>query len=125
MGLTLLENDQFGGNWVIFKHVYCGTPYCTMHLWCIVSWSWVQYIFGVASLVLCNVSYIAQACYRSGASTLFYRIETPEVHPGVTLPVYCAKFLHSGEMLCKSRAVQYCYALRQKILNSHYTTQPQ
>ena len=42
-----------------------------MHLWCIVSWSWVQYIFGVASLVLCIVSYIAQACYRSGASTLF------------------------------------------------------
>ena len=33
-------------------------------------WSWVQYIFGVAFLVLCIVSYIAQACYRSGASTV-------------------------------------------------------
>ena len=44
--------------------------YCAMHLWCIVSWSWVQYIFGVACLVLCIVSYIAQACYRSAASTL-------------------------------------------------------
>ena len=42
-----------------------------MHLWCIVSWSWVQYIFGVASLVLCIVSYIAQACYRSGTSSLW------------------------------------------------------
>ena len=40
--------------------------------WCIVSWSWVQYVFGVASLVLCIVSYIAQACYHSGASTLLY-----------------------------------------------------
>ena len=46
---------------------YCASA---MHLWCIASWSWVQYIFGVASLVLCIVSYIAQACYRSGASTL-------------------------------------------------------
>ena len=44
--------------------------HCAMHLWSIVSWSWVQYIFGVASLVL--VSYIAQACYHSGASTLLY-----------------------------------------------------
>ena len=26
--------------------------YCAMHLWCIVSWSWVQYIFGIESLVL-------------------------------------------------------------------------
>ena len=24
--------------------------YCAMHFWCIVSWPWVQYIFGVASL---------------------------------------------------------------------------
>ena len=31
----------------------------------------LQYIIGVASLVVCIVSYIAQACYRSGASTLF------------------------------------------------------
>ena len=35
--------------------------YCAMHLWCIVSWPWVQYIFGVVSLVLCIVIYIAQA----------------------------------------------------------------
>ena len=34
--------------------------HCAMHLWSIVSWSWVQYIFGVVSLVLCIVSYIAQ-----------------------------------------------------------------
>ena len=47
-------------------------PRCAMHLWCIVSWSWVQYIFGVVSLVLCIVSYIAQACNRSGASTLLF-----------------------------------------------------
>ena len=33
----------------------------------------LQYIIGVASLVVCIVSYIAQACYRSGASTLFGR----------------------------------------------------
>ena len=47
-------------------------PRCAMHLWCIVSWSWVQYIFGVASLVLCKciVGHITQACYRIGASTL-------------------------------------------------------
>ena len=38
-------------------------------LWCIVSW--VQYIFDVVFLVLSIVSYIAQACYRSGATTLF------------------------------------------------------
>ena len=38
--------------------------YCAMHLWCIVSWSWVQYIFGVASLVLCIVSYIAHLLYH-------------------------------------------------------------
>ena len=44
--------------------------YCAMHLWCIVPWYWVQYFFGVASLVLCIVSYIALACYRSGASAL-------------------------------------------------------
>ena len=40
-----------------------------MHLWCIVSW--VQYIFGVAPLVPCIVSSIAQACYRSGAFSKF------------------------------------------------------
>ena len=34
--------------------------YCAMHLWCFISCSWVQYIFGVKSLVLCIVSYIAQ-----------------------------------------------------------------
>ena len=33
--------------------------------------SLVQYVFVVESLVLCIVSYIAQACYRSGASTLW------------------------------------------------------
>ena len=33
--------------------------YCAMHLW-----SWVQYIFGVASLVLCIVSYIAHLLYH-------------------------------------------------------------
>ena len=37
------------------SHRYCEN-YCAMHLLCIVSWSWVQYIFGVASLVLCIVS---------------------------------------------------------------------
>ena len=42
------------------------------HLWwCLVgAITIVQYIFGVASLLLCIVSYIAQACYRSGASTI-------------------------------------------------------
>ena len=34
--------------------------YFAMDLWCIISCSWVQYIFGVKSLVLCIVSYIAQ-----------------------------------------------------------------
>ena len=38
--------------------------YCAMHFWCIVSWPWVQYIFGVASLVLCIVSYIAHLLYH-------------------------------------------------------------
>ena len=37
---------------------------------CIFGAFWVQYIFDVASLVLFIVSYIAQACYRSGTSTL-------------------------------------------------------
>ena len=29
---------------------WCDDDYCAMHLWCIVAWSWEQYIFGVASL---------------------------------------------------------------------------
>ena len=78
-------------------HLWCAESlvrcfFVVLHLWCsanfvnyifiaiflwwttssCVSWYWVQYIFGVASLVLCIVSYIAQACYRSGASTLYF-----------------------------------------------------
>ena len=53
-------------------YYYCA---CALHIvqciWCIVSRPWVKYIFGVVTLVLCIVSYIAQACYRSGASTLY------------------------------------------------------
>ena len=56
--------------WYLWWCLVGGDYYCAMHHWRIVSWPWVQYIFGVASLVLCIVSYIVQACYRSVASTL-------------------------------------------------------
>ena len=49
---------------------------------------WVQCIFGVASLVLCIVSSIAQACYRSGASTLYIFYTVPPGRPKLDGPVH-------------------------------------
>ena len=75
--------------------------------------------FCVASLVLCIVSYIAQACYRSGASTL-YKFVTFSISVGLLFWVYSSSTKMS--MILSVSILLNCSRARIAVVNSSRVT---
>ena len=92
--------------------------YCAMHLLVHCFLVKVQYIFVVASLVLCMVSYIAQPCYRSGASTS--TSTEGQVRWGVAMPLYAMHFIVTSLVL--HIIIQY-YAIPGNTIQYHTADQ--